>query len=171
MTTTLSQMQARVHAWAVSKGWAQTKINDPDAPISEVEVKLAKLAMAHIHIDEMAEAIRVDPNTDIGEYDKLELPDADDCSAVKVLAKLELIHTEVTEAVEAVVESGKRAWINHARKNDSNVSKPEGLGSELVDINVRCNQLAADLGIDLAADSELKMAYNDGRPYKHEKHA
>jgi NTP pyrophosphatase (non-canonical NTP hydrolase) len=100
------------------------------------------------------------------------LPSVAGCNLTIILSKLALVHTEVTEAVTGAIASGIITWFDPARKNDKMVKgKPEGLGPELADVVIRCFQLAADVGIDLAAECETKMDYNDGRPHKHGKHA
>lgn len=48
-------------------------------------------------------------------------------------------------------------------------AKPEGFGIELADAVIRIFDLAEALGIDLQTQIELKMNYNEGRPYKHGK--
>lgn len=47
--------------------------------------------------------------------------------------------------------------------------KPEGVAVELADAVIRIADLCGHLGIDLEEVIEIKMAYNEGRPYKHGK--
>lgn len=47
--------------------------------------------------------------------------------------------------------------------------KPEGFPIELADAVIRILQLAESLGIDIMKAMELKMDYNDTRPFKHGK--
>lgn len=47
--------------------------------------------------------------------------------------------------------------------------KPEGVAVELADAVIRIADLCGHLGIDLDAVIREKMAYNEGRPYKHGK--
>lgn len=47
--------------------------------------------------------------------------------------------------------------------------KPEGVAVELADAVIRIADLCGHLGIDLDAVIEMKMAYNESRPYKHGK--
>ena len=47
--------------------------------------------------------------------------------------------------------------------------KPEGVAVELADAVIRIADLCGHLEIDLEEVIEIKMAYNEGRPYKHGK--
>lgn len=100
-----------------------------------------------------------------------------DLSNVEVIGnKLMLIVGEAAEAHEEI-----RAGIDPAVTYYDNVSiptwmdgerhllKPEGVPSELADIVIRVFDLAAGLGIDIAAIIEEKAAYNATRERLHGK--
>ena len=72
--------------------------------------------------------------------------------------KLALIHSEVSEALEAWRETDE-PWYGDG--------KPEGWGIELIDAVIRILDLMGveDLDIDLLM--QVKMDYNGTRPYKH----
>lgn len=81
-----------------------------------------------------------------------------------VPVKLALIHSEVSEALEEYRNgdiTGREIYYN------SGSLKPEGFGIELADIVIRVLDLAESLGIDMEECLELKMKYNESRPYKH----
>jgi len=67
--------------------------------------------------------------------------------------RIALIHSEVSEAFEALRRSGDRAWCEAD-------GKPEGVASELADIIIRTAELAHWLKIDLDVAVDCKMAYN-----------
>jgi NTP pyrophosphatase (non-canonical NTP hydrolase) len=77
--------------------------------------------------------------------------------------KLALIHSEVSEALEALRE-GRMSTILSEDKG-----KPEGFPSELADIIIRVGDLAGRLRINLTEEIERKMAYNQTRERKHGK--
>lgn len=79
-----------------------------------------------------------------------------------VSTKLALIHSEVSEALEAIREG---LWDIDYRAD----GKPEGLPSELADIVIRVFDLAGARKIDLAHAIIEKMAFNAGRERKHGK--
>jgi NTP pyrophosphatase (non-canonical NTP hydrolase) len=84
---------------------------------------------------------------------------------------LALIHSEVSEALEAYREStGERAelaalqWLENPMTKER---KPVGFASELADVIIRVLDLTAALGIDIDAAIEQKHAYNKTRPFRH----
>jgi NTP pyrophosphatase (non-canonical NTP hydrolase) len=86
-----------------------------------------------------------------------------------------LIHSELSEALEEV-RSGKPELyfkeVNGFTVTDATErrgEKPEGVAVELADAVIRIADLCGHLGIDLEAAIDLKMAYNETRPFKHGK--
>lgn len=75
-------------------------------------------------------------------------------------AKLALVHSEVSEALEALRDGETELYLTDA-------GKPEGLPAELADAVIRICDLAGWLGIDLGEAIRLKHAYNETRPYRH----
>lgn len=81
-----------------------------------------------------------------------------------VPVKLALIHSEVSEALEEYRNgdiTGREIYYNPGSL------KPEGFGIELADIIIRVVDLAEMLNIDMTECVQVKMEYNDSRPYKH----
>lgn len=74
--------------------------------------------------------------------------------------RLALIHSEVSEALEAYRDGDINLRITES-------GKPEGLASELADVLIRVVDLARYLDIDLDIAVDVKMSYNETRPYKH----
>lgn len=85
-----------------------------------------------------------------------------------------LIHTEVSEAVEAFRDWGLADATDHAGAALASVAadrtilpKPEGFGSEMADILVRLLDTCERRGVDLSFEFERKLAHNATRGHKH----
>lgn len=78
-----------------------------------------------------------------------------------ILEKLCLVHSEISEACEAVRNRIPNHIVVHG--------KPEGIGPELADAILRILDIAEFLDLDMERIIEEKHAYNLTRPYKHNK--
>lgn len=87
-------------------------------------------------------------------------------NGVDVPAKLCLIHSEISEALE---ENRDPVAREKGHYYVSPTGKPEGFGIELADAAIRIMDLAESMGIDLENMIEIKSGYNRTRPYKHGK--
>lgn len=79
---------------------------------------------------------------------------------------LALIHSEVSEALEALRENEDPSfkWVN-IRK----AGKPEGFVVELADAVIRVADLCGRHGLDLEGAIKSKMEFNASRPQRHGK--
>ena len=109
---------------------------------------------------------------EIGEWGKRKGWDMSKCVSTDpevkrdfVMHKLALVHTEVSEAVECVRDDAYATTIEEDKSGGR--SKPEGMASELADTVIRILHICEAMGIDLNHEIELKMAYNQKRPYMH----
>lgn len=84
-------------------------------------------------------------------------------SNAEIAMRLALVHSEVSEALEAMRDEGA------LRESYTQNGKPVGFASELADVVIRVMDMAEWLGVDLQAEIEAKHAYNQGRPSKHGK--
>lgn len=76
----------------------------------------------------------------------------------RLLSDLALVHSEVSEAVEAARDS----VLGMVHED-----KPEGLVVELADVVIRIMHLCGELGLPLEDAIIAKMAFNESRSFKH----
>lgn len=95
-----------------------------------------------------------------------------DVNEPSFLETMALLHSEVSEAVEAWREHGlddRTIQPERLTGFDGNpaLSKPEGVGSEFADILIRLLDDCDLFGIDLAAEVFRKLEYNETRAFRH----
>ena len=78
--------------------------------------------------------------------------------------KIALMHSELSEALEAFREKNFSDW---EVTDVFGKVKPEGIGSELADVVIRIGDFCEEHTIDLSSQIERKLVYNETRPYRH----
>jgi hypothetical protein len=80
----------------------------------------------------------------------------------EIPSKLLLITSEISEAYEHY-----RNGLDYTDIFYHASGKPDGFAIEIIDAIIRELHLLAELGVDIDKLMAIKMAYNDGRPYRH----
>ena len=74
-----------------------------------------------------------------------------------------LLHSEASEALEAYRDHG----LDDVTASAGSLAKPEGFGSECADILIRLLDMCKRRGVDLAFETERKLAFNVTRGNRH----
>ena len=77
---------------------------------------------------------------------------------------LALIHSEVSEALEAFRDQGQDSLSEIWRDKNN---KPEGFIVELADVLIRIADLCGEFNLDLESAIRSKLSYNETRLYRH----
>ena len=88
-----------------------------------------------------------------------EITDLTEVEANAVASKLALVHSEVSEALEALRDRKVYEYFENG--------KPGGVTTEIADVIIRCLDLLIQLNVDAEAAIAMKMEYNRTRPFKH----
>jgi hypothetical protein len=78
-----------------------------------------------------------------------------------------LVHSELSEAVECLREGIEPNVTYFAEDDYDTPMKPLGIPSELADTIIRVLHICAKYKIDIDSIMELKLRYNETRPYRH----
>ena len=80
-----------------------------------------------------------------------------------------LLHSEVSEMLEAYREWGEEDATDYESYagGDQPLPKPEGIGSEAADVLIRLLDTCDRYDINLYAEFQRKLEYNQTRGYKH----
>lgn len=141
--STLEEMQQRVRAFNVAKGWRVD--GDHSVPDANCRTFGDDIALIHSELSEALEAFREWGTRDMLRFDSW--PDM-------VFPQDDIEWETDRNFVAKAIKDGER-W------------KPEGVPSELADVFVRLLDTCAHLGIDLELEFNKKMDYNDTRSARH----
>jgi len=88
-----------------------------------------------------------------------------DVDVERVAAKVALIHSEVSEALEELRVG--RLSLFYDEFDQRPVPKPEGFVVEMADAMIRILDTCQALGLDIGEAVAMKMRYNETRPHRH----
>ncbi len=170
-TSTISDWCRDVHDIAATKGWWPAARSEEQC---ETNHKLALIALRHLELSQDLEDVRAGRprrrrcrSRRSAATARMALAHRLSDADKEHLAKLALIHSEVSEAVEAVLE--RRLDIEGGTPQGSSkvISKPEGAVVELADVVIRIMDWCARWGLNLEKAMTLKVAYNSQRRHRH----
>lgn len=157
----ISEYAREFHARSKSKGWW----DPPSEKQIEAGKKISHLVKRYAAVTKMLEKYRSPKNSggiDFGSlliepsyYEYFSSDDADH----EMLSKLALIHSEIDEAILAVVSREKDRF--------EESGKPEGPTVELADAFIRICDFCEAYGFELEKWIRLKNEYNAGRSKRH----
>lgn len=154
----LAQWVSHSHELAVKKGWW----SEPTVEEAAATTQLALIALQHWDMSKCAENVRIGENAPDEIPDLMALLDTLSREQVEDLAKMALIHSEISEAVEAIVQSRYTQTGGTMEHH-----KPEGAIVELGDAFIRMCDWAGRKALDLRRAVVDKHTYNATRPMRH----
>ena len=159
----ISDWQHEVHQTAKDKGWW----DEPTSEQLEVNRKLAQIALEHLVLSDDLEALRRGLAAPSPRRDVDTLMAKLDSKQVDVLAKIALIHSEISEAAEAVLDREYLQAGGQRLGSDGLITKPEGVVVEFGDAVIRIMDTCGRYGWSLYTAIRDKVEYNRQRPHRH----
>jgi hypothetical protein len=164
----ISDWQYEVHQTAKEKGWW----DEPTPEQLEVNRKLARITLDHMVLSDHLEALRRgEQNLIIRDIDVL--MSKLDSKQIDILAKIALIHSEISEAAEATIDRAYKQTGGTWTKKDGDpnnsheISKPEGVVVEFADAVIRIMNACGGYSWSLYTAIRDKVDYNRTRPHRH----
>ena len=131
-------------------------MDDCDRPDLEPPVQVVKLNPRHMTLDQWVKYV-FEMAKEKGWHEQPRSP-------LEIHA---LIHSEVSEATEAVRDGKPGLFFEPCKVNDFEFPKPEGEAVELADAVIRIMDYFGSKGWSLADVMDEKAAYNSTRPHRH----
>jgi hypothetical protein len=166
----ISDWQDDCHTTAVSKGWWPEEVS---AQEREVEKALAQIAIEHCNLSMVLEALRRGEKPEGLPYlDSSKITARLGVKKLADLAKMALIHSEVSEAVECVLDGElEQTGGGYTGFKDATgqafTTKPEGAVVELADVVIRIMDWCGRKKLGLESAIRSKTSYNATRPQRH----
>ena len=168
----IADWQADCYSRALEKGWW----DEPTKAQRRAERELAFIALRHRTLSRVLEAVRKGskghPPSEISPYKLREYVLGLNEEVVSDLARMALIHSEVTEAIDCILDgtyeqTGGEERHLEAVESDFEMTKPEGAVVELADVVIRVLDWCGHKKLDLEKAIADKHAYNGQRKYRH----
>lgn len=151
---TVRAMQHESFETAKAKGWHE----QDDQPPTEAKRSIAGEMLAIAQSCDRIEAHRLG-NTFVALSEPRTLSGLSD-RQITALHYLGLIASELAEAADDILAN---RWETATDEN----GKPQGLGSEIADVLIRCGDHFSVYGVDLAGEIQRKFEYNRKRSHRH----
>lgn len=166
MAKTISEWQEAAHNLAREKGWYE----EPTEEQWAAKVIMAKIAVMHLNLSAMLEHQR-NPMPSLFGPAELEADvvlETLDKTQIDALARIALMHSELSEALEAVLigdyeQTGGKEELPGIIVQ----TKPEGMVVELADAVIRILDFCGAKKLDFERALREKHAYNATRPHRH----
>lgn len=164
----IQDWQDDCHAVAVKKGWWPSDLTEREY---DVRFELARIAVQHMNLSFRLEAHRRgDPVPELVAAEVFLLDASSE--TIDNLAKMALIHSEVSEAVEAILDGklkmeGGGFTGPEGSDGKPTIVKPEGAVVELADVVIRIMDWCGRRALSLEGALRSKYYYNLTRPQRH----